>query len=319
MRLPVNHALPLAALIALTGCGGGGAKPAVTPPPANGPAADYPMVIGDPFTIEGETWRPADTLNYDMVGYASPGEEGAGTVSAAHKTLPLPSYVEVTSLESGKTILVRVERRGPMRNDRLIELSPGAAAQLGVTGRERAAVRVRRVNPPEQERALLRSGQTAPDRMDTPRPLLAVLMRKLDPQTAPPPATPPQIAPSPEPSPPEPSSATTPVEPPVPVAKPKPAPKPKPVPSAVTPMPPPAATPAPSASAANGSLVVQVAAFSTKERADAAAAKLGAGVSSAGRLWRMRMGPFATRAQAEAALAKAKRAGYSDARIQRAD
>jgi len=294
--------LPLAALIALGGCGGGGEKLTVAPPPANGPAADYPMVIGEPFTIAGETWRPADTLNYDAVGYASLGEEGGTTVSAAHKTLPLPSYVEVTSLDSGKTILVRLERRGPMRNDRLIELSPGAAAQLGVTGREQAAVRVRRVNPPEQDRALLRSGQNASDRMDTPKPLLSVLMRRLDPR-----ATPPQAALAPEPPP-----VATPTEAPRPAPTPKP--KPAPTPPAMAPNPSPEPAPA-----AHGSLAVQVAAFSTKERADAAAAKLGARVSPAGRLWRMRMGPFATRAEAEAALAKAKRAGYSDARIQRAD
>jgi rare lipoprotein A len=62
-----------------------------------------------------------------------------------------------------------------------------------------------------------------------------------------------------------------------------------------------------------------VAVFSTRERADSASAKLGAQVSAAGRLWRMKMGPFATRAEAEAALAKARGAGYTDARIQRAD
>ena len=77
--------------------------------------------------------------------------------------------------------------------------------------------------------------------------------------------------------------------------------------------------PARSTANANGSLVVQVAVFSTRERADAAAGKLGASVSPSGRLWRMRMGPFATRAEAEAGLAKAKAAGYRDARIQRAD
>src|SRR3546814_10286294 len=99
-------------------------------------------------------------------------------LSAAHKTLPLPSYVEVTALDTGRTILVRVNDRGPMANDRLIDLSRGAAEQLGladgVTG-----VRVRRVNPPKAERLRLRAGKAVPDRLATPDSLLAILRRKL--------------------------------------------------------------------------------------------------------------------------------------------
>jgi rare lipoprotein A len=68
-----------------------------------------------------------------------------------------------------------------------------------------------------------------------------------------------------------------------------------------------------------GSLVVQVAAYSTQDRASSVAGKLGGRISAAGRFWRVRLGPFTTRGEAEAALAKAKGAGYSDARIQRAD
>ena len=130
MRFPVNHALPLAALVMLAACGGGGgekANSATLPPVTSGPGADYPIVVGEPFTIAGVTHTPVDKLNYDAVGYAAVGSEGGGGVTIAHKTLPLPSYAEVTSLDTGKTILVRVERRGPMDNDRLIELSPGAA------------------------------------------------------------------------------------------------------------------------------------------------------------------------------------------------
>jgi rare lipoprotein A len=70
---------------------------------------------------------------------------------------------------------------------------------------------------------------------------------------------------------------------------------------------------------ASGSLIVQVAAFSTQDRANGVAGKLGGAVSPAGRVFRVRLGPFATRAQTDAALAKARGAGYSDARIQRAD
>ena len=321
MRLPVEKHLPLAALIALAACGGG-ARPydAVQAQPArSGPAADYPMVLGAPFTVDGVTYTPVDTMNYDAVGHAVLGSEGGTAVSAAHRTLPLPSYVEVASIETGKTILVRVERRGPMRGKGLIELSPGAAAQLGLSGAVSDAVRVRRVNPVEQDRALLRMGQSAPARMDTPKSLLVVLSRKLDQQEGV--ARPaPLIDPSPAPTP-APNPAPTPIKDgkgkvklaPKPASKPTPKPVPAPVPTPV-----PTPTPAPKP-AVHGRFVVQVGAFSNRDNAQSAAVKVGGSVSAAGKLWRVRMGPFAGETEAKAALAKAKAAGYSDARIQRAD
>lgn len=298
----------------LAACGGGGDKEALASAPAapitNGPAADYPVVLGEPFTVEGLTYTPQDKLNYDEVGYAGTGE-GDG-VSIAHRTLPLPSYAEVTSLETGKTILVRVTRRGPMTGAQLVELSPLAATQLGVKA-ARTPMRIRRVNPPEAERALLRAGAQAPARMDTPMSLVAVLRRKLEPGfVLPAAATPPAAAlpdakapvatASPEPASPKPVGSK-PAKPPVAAAPPPPA-----KPATVKPQPP-----------VKGGTFVQVGAFSTQARAAAVAAKAGGQVSPAGKLFRVRVGPFATRGEAEAALAKAKAAGYSDARIQRAD
>ncbi len=313
MRLSVNRFAPLAALTFLAACGGGGGLARDLPPePANGPAADYPMVVGAPFVVDGKTYTPVDTMNYDAVGYAGVGAESGAAITGAHRTLPLPSYVEVTSLDSGRTILVRLERRGPMTGSYLVDLSTGASAQLGITGQGRVAIRVRRVNPPESERAMLRTGQTAPLRMDTPKSLLAVLTRKLDQQegVVPPP---PKIMPSPEPG-----AAPAPV--PVAVKPIKPKPKPAPV---VTPTPADPATPPvqtkPKPAAQTASQIVQVAVFSTRERAETASAKLGGQVSQSGQLWRVRLGPFTAGTQAAAALAKAKAAGYRDARIQRAD
>lgn len=327
MRLPVNHALPLAALVLIAGCGGGGGSaPAPLPAvPLSGPAADYPVVIGAPFVIDGVNYAPEDRLNYDAVGYAAIGTEGGGAISIAHKTLPLPSYAEVTSLDSGRTILVRVERRGPMSNDRLIELSPGAAAQLGVAGKAKAPIRVRRVNPPEQERSLLRAGQRVSERMDTPKGLLTALLRKLDPALVAPPAPVEPVAlPSPSATPtasarpPRPATAPHPVSTAKPEARPEPAPTPPPAPLPTDPVKPKPASVAPRPPAA-GSFIVQIATFSTKERADAAAGKLGAHVRQAGRMWPIRLGPYATRAEADAALVRARGAGYRDARIQRAE
>ncbi len=292
------------ALILLAACGGGGGGASDLPPPprTSGPAGDYPMVLGPTYTVEGVSHTPADVMNYDAVGYAGVAD-GAG-VSTSHRTLPLPSYVEVTSLDTGKTILVRVERRGPMTNARLIDLSPDAAAQLGLTG-SKAAVRVRRVNPPEQERALLRMGQAAPARMDTPQSLLGVLRRKLDGPGLPAPL--PTATPMPVPTP---TPSAAPVAKPAPKGKiPRVAPE---APPAVERIAPPPAMPA-------NALVVQVGAFAERARADAVAKRSGGQVTKAGAVWRVRMGPFATQAEAQAALAKARAAGYSEARIQRAN
>lgn len=309
MRLPVKSLAPLAIVLFIAGCGQGGSLAAAPPAPAEttGPAADYPVVVGDPFTIDGVTYKPQDRLSYDDVGYASVWLEGGSGISAAHKTLPLPSYAEVTSLETGRTILVRVERRGPMTNDRLIELSPNAAMQLGLTGDAKTAVRVRRVNPPEPERAALRSGQPAPPRMDTPRSLLAVLLRKLDGPGEP-------VAAASEPAA-TPGPAAT---PPARAAKPPRSRKhAAPAPDAAPSMP---ARPAPAShGTASGNLVVQVASFSSRANADRAAARLGGQVEAAGPYFRVRLGRYASQGDAAAALAKAKAAGYSDARIQRAN
>jgi rare lipoprotein A len=162
------------------------------PAPVAESVPDFPVKIGEAFTVGGKTYKPEDVANFDEVGYASwygaelegrptaNGEMFVSTgVSAAHKTLPLPSYVEVTALDTGRTIVVRVNDRGPFANDRLIDLSAGAARELGISEQGVAGVRVRRVNPPEQDRAVLRSGRAAPPRADTPESLLAVLREKL--------------------------------------------------------------------------------------------------------------------------------------------
>ncbi|MFM6933744.1 MAG: SPOR domain-containing protein [Novosphingobium sp.] len=306
MRLPVNRfaALTLTTMLIATGAHAGDKRAAVLAP-TTGPAADYPMVLGDPFVVDGVTYTPQDKLNFDQVGYAGVG--GGAGISIAHRTLPMPSYAEVTSLDSGRTILVRVTRRGPMDGPNIVDLSPDTAAQLGVTA-GRTAIRVRRVNPPEPERAALREGRAAPLRMDTPQSLVAVLRRKLDPTAAP------VLLPLPKTlgaaSPAAPTSPRVSTPKPAPVAA---APKAAPVPAAATPSP-----KAPATAKLSGAFVVQIGAFSSEAKSSEIARKLGGGVAPAGKLFRVRMGPFSSRGQAEAALAKARAAGYSEARIQTA-
>jgi len=87
---------------------------------------------GQPFhgrqTSSGET--------YDM--YA---------MSAAHKTLPLPTYVRVTNLENGRSVVVRINDRGPFQDDRVIDLSYTAAVKLGMKNQGTARVEVRAIEP----------------------------------------------------------------------------------------------------------------------------------------------------------------------------
>lgn len=316
MRSPVNPVLALSAFLMMAG-----SVTASAPDyddPRSGPAADFPVTIGAPFTVGAIIWTPTDQLNYDAVGVAQV-EDTLSGVSAAHKTLPIPSYADVTSLTSGRTILVRIVERGPMINETLLALSKDAAEQLGLSAS--APVRVRRVNPPEIERAALRSGGRVPQRMDTPESLLKVLRRKFTEQSplSPPASTPPRMPQE------LPSGAA--IVPRPGITAPSQA---KPAPVATDPTEPSspsfpsqrgvAHSPAPlPVKASRGSTIVQVAAFSSGERARAAAMKLGGQVSQAGRLWRVRLGPFGGREEVAAALGKAKAAGYSDARIQRAD
>ena len=328
MRLAVNLLLPLAAPILLAGCMGGASQSVHSvSAPTNGPASDYPVVVGEPFTIGTTTYTPEDTMNYDAVGYALVGQGDATNVAASHKTLPLPSYIEVTELESGRTALIRVETRGPMRNDALLELTPAAAKQLGIPPGATTPVRIRRVNPPEADRAMLRAGEQAPLRMDTPKSLLAVLKRKLDDQQPVAAKTaPPQIAaidPDAKAAP-VPATKAGPASLPKAVVEPRTKPKAKPTPPPQAPAPAPVkpvapVTGKPPVQAGHGNRYVQVGTFSTRERAQTAAAPLGAKVSSQGKYWLVRMGPLDSAAAATTALEKARKAGYRDAIVRRVD
>jgi rare lipoprotein A len=88
-------------------------------------------------------------------------------MTAAHRSLPLGSFVEVTSIETGRSILVRVNDRGPGRRDRMIDLSRAAAHMLGTDRRQVAAVRIRVIVPSMQDATLLRAGKAAAARTPT--------------------------------------------------------------------------------------------------------------------------------------------------------
>jgi len=148
-----------AASILLTACAsvGGGNGAAVRAPVVTDPA---PIVSGTmrPYQIKGRWYRPAEDPHYDEVGMASwygaqhngrPTASGEifdmNALTAAHKTLPLPGLVEVTNLENGRQAILRVNDRGPFSDGRIIDLSRGAAQELGLLSQGVGRVRVRYV------------------------------------------------------------------------------------------------------------------------------------------------------------------------------
>lgn len=111
--------------------------------------------VGQPYSINGQTYRPSDNPSYRAEGIASwygPDFHGRLTangeifdmhgISAAHPTMPLPSYARVTDLDNGRSIIVRVNDRGPYARNRIIDVSIGTAKALGFYGDGLARVRV---------------------------------------------------------------------------------------------------------------------------------------------------------------------------------
>lgn len=111
--------------------------------------------VGNPYKVKGRTYTPAEKYHYSQTGVASwygPGFHGKMTangeifnkyeLTAAHKTLQMPSIARVTNLENGKSIIVRINDRGPFANDRIIDLSEKAAELLDMKIKGTARVRV---------------------------------------------------------------------------------------------------------------------------------------------------------------------------------
>lgn len=111
--------------------------------------------VGKPYTIAGKTYTPEVDVNYRAEGMASwYGDDFHGrytangeifdmnAITAAHPTLPLPSYVRVTNMRNKRSLIVRVNDRGPYAHNRLIDLSRHSAHLLGFKGHGVAPVRV---------------------------------------------------------------------------------------------------------------------------------------------------------------------------------
>jgi rare lipoprotein A len=135
--------------------------------------------VGKPYQVNGIWYTPAEDFSYNETGIASwygPGFHQKTTangeiydqeeLTAAHKTLPMPSLVRVTNLDNGRSIVVRVNDRGPFVNGRIIDMTHRGAQLLGYEKSGTAKVRVEILG--EESRAIALAART-----NTPAPVLA--------------------------------------------------------------------------------------------------------------------------------------------------
>ena len=139
----------------LAGCGAH--QPAGTYTGSGDHVAGYPTYrVGQPYQVKGVWYYPAVDYNYDKTGtaswygaqfdgrYTANGETfDLNQLTAAHTTLPMPSIVQVTNLENGRSLELRVNDRGPFVDGRLIDVSRRAAQLLGFETKGTAPVRVK--------------------------------------------------------------------------------------------------------------------------------------------------------------------------------
>ncbi|GAV19819.1 rare lipoprotein A [Mariprofundus micogutta] len=137
---------------------------------------------GNPYQVAGRWYRPMPGVSsYDESGVASwygsdfHGKRTANgerydmyTLSAAHKTLPMPTLVRVTNLENGRFVIVRVNDRGPFVKNRLIDLSYAAAKELGYTEKGTTRVRVQTLDKKPGTQAMQRPQTTVASRPAIP-------------------------------------------------------------------------------------------------------------------------------------------------------
>jgi len=220
-----------------------------------------------PYTVLGQTYTPATRLGpYKERGIASwygrryHGQKTAVgevydmyTMSAAHPTLPIPSYARVTNVTNGKSVVVRVNDRGPFHSNRLIDLSYTAAYKLNVLGGGTNKVEVESIDPGNYQVAAAKP--SAKTYEDKPLATPVALVQPLDPVEEKP---------------------------------------------AVAPMVPPA-------TGTDGSVFLQLGAFSSRENAEnfSSKMKLGMGqlveklhIVDTGGLFRVRLGPYGNRSEA---------------------
>lgn len=317
--LSLRGLAPLSVLVVLAfvlaACSG--ARHATTRAVAGDSRANGLYKVGNPYQIEGTWYYPAEDWNYNESGIASwygeafHGKDTANgevfdlnAITAAHRTLPLPSIVEVTNLDNGRSLQVRVNDRGPYARGRIIDLSRRSAQLLGFEGQGTAKVRVKILVPESIQAASLARHNGGDDKaiaaIDAPKPA------PLPPVAAQPLAPPPgaRVAAAPQPAPP------------------LPAPAPARQFASVAPPPPPVdqVTVAP---VKPSHIYIQAGAFSKSDNANRVKTRIEqlgtvkvTGVHAQGiDMYRVRLGPIPTVEEADRLLAQVVGTGLAEARI----
>ena len=286
--------------------------------------------VGNPYQIDGVWYYPAEDYNYDETGIASwygPGFHQKFTangeifdqndLSAAHRTLPMPCFVRVTNLDNGRSIVLRVNDRGPYARGRILDVSRRGAQLLGYEGVGTARVRVQIMAQESRELAdALRRGvpvmavqagvpPSPPPPAAAPREVVSSAPLAPPPTAAPPP--PPPVAAAPPPAPPPPAP---PVETQIAV---EPLPAPVPDPTGQVRQVPPKRT----------SIYVQAGAFANRDNAVRLSNQLKSfgpsavsPVTVAGQqLFRVRLGPLGSVEDGDRTLDLVVNAGHPEARL----
>ncbi len=253
--------------------------------------------IGNPYLIDGVSYYPHEDYNYSEIGIASwygPSFSGGKTANgeifdetkftAAHRTLPMPSLVRVTNLENGISMTLKVNDRGPYARDRIIDLSSAAAEVLRI--KEKGTARVRVEILPEESKNLKELAM-ASQNTDIYEPNITYSSTEVQPEE-------PKVEPAP-----------------APVAEPAPAPVSEPMPA-----------PAP-VTTNTSEYFVQVAAYSTYEKAEAlkdklvnfGTVKIFKSVVNGETLYKVRLGEFATKDDAERVQKQVTDSGIKGSRV----
>ena len=289
-RRLASTVLVLTALWLLAGC-------ASHHPPSAGSGGNGLYKVGQPYQIEGTWYYPAEDFSYDETGIASwygadfHGKNTANgevfdfnELTGAHRTLPMPSVVQVTNLDNGRSIKLRVNDRGPYARGRIIDVSRRAAQLLGFEVSGTAKVRVKILVPESIQVASLARRNGSEDKPETlpAAPVAAVSAQEL------------------------------------------PSPPPNPRMIAINAVPPvPAAEPAALAPATALQIFIQVGAFAmadnaikVKNRLDRLGAVKVQGVKVKGvEVYRVRLGPIASVDEADRLLDRVVATGLAEARI----